>query len=511
MLKNVVFSLTAYLYSVVSALLLAPFILRQLGDARYGVWAVVGEVLAYYGLLDFGVRTALNYFVGRALARREPAELNRYAGAAFTGLALIGGGCLLASLTLLFLLRGAIDVQYLDRNEVLLSSAIFLAIFCVSLPLEVYPAILIGQQKLYIVNGMEIGARLVAMILMFILLGWFPSLLTICVSHITVRTIYYALGRFFVRRLVPGAKISLGWGPPGCLRELVSYGGQSAIINLSWLLSTRKDAILVTVFLGSRWVPVYQFARLIVENITQACHSITLALRPTLIYHWAKGEQDRVYDIYYVGTRYTNFVVGMLAAFFFAYGADFLRLWIGPRFVTGSLYYRTDVVLLLLLVANLPRWLHSMSWQLLFATNRQQALTWLIVCEGVVNAGLAVMLIRRYGVLGVAVGALIPMLLSHLVVVPWMIRRLVGISLRRYVRQSLARPALAALAVFVAGWWTRRAWLPAGWGAFLVEGVALGLFALLLGIGFVARPEERAWAWRRLINLLGRRFRVTRS
>jgi len=81
MLKNVVFNLANYLYSVISTLLLSPFILRQLGDARYGVWAVVGEVLAYYGLLDFGIRTALNYFVGRALARREAAELSQYASA----------------------------------------------------------------------------------------------------------------------------------------------------------------------------------------------------------------------------------------------------------------------------------------------------------------------------------------------------------------------------------------------------------------------------------------------
>lgn len=506
MLRNVVFNLGTYLYSVISALLLAPFILRHLGDARYGIWAVIGEVLTYYGLLDFGIRAALNYFIGGALARCQTEQLKRYASSAFFGLLVIATLGLLLSLGALMLLRDVIDIKHLDRTEVLASAVIFLTLFCVSLPLEVYPSILIGQQKLYLVNAMEVGARLVAMILMFILLGRYPSLLTICVSHFTVRSIYYLLGAFFVRRMVPGAEISLRLSSWGCLRELVGYGSQSAIINLSWLLITRKDAVLITVFLGARWVPFYHFARLIVENITHACHSITLALRPTLIYYWAKGERDRVYAIYYGGARYTIFVAGMLAAFFFAYGSDFLRLWIGPRFVTGPAYFRTDLVLLILLGANLPRWMHSISWQLLFATNKQRALSWLIVAESLVNTGLALLLVRPFGILGIALATFLPMLVSQGCLLPWMMQRLVGISWRRYLYHGVMRPGLAAGVVFGACSWTRHTWPPSGWGLFVLQGLALGLLALLLGLCFVARPEERAWAWRKLLS-----FREWRS
>jgi len=504
MLKNVASNLGNYLYSVLSSLLLAPFILRQLGEARYGVWALVGEVLTYYGLLDFGIRTALNYFVGRALARRETEALKGYTSSAFFALAGVAVVCFLVSSAALFLLRDTINVPYLDRKEVLVSSAIFLGIFCASLPLETYPAILVGRQKLYLVNGVEVGARMAAMILMFILLSQYPSLLTICASSFVVRSVAYAGWAVAVRQIVPEASLSPRLSSRRCLRELVAYGSQTALINLSWLLITRKDATLITVFLGARRVPIYHFARLVVENITQACRAITEALRPTLIYQWAKGEQGRVYDIYYAGARYTTFVGAMLAAFFFAFGGDFLRLWIGERYVSGPAYFRSDLVLVILLAANLPRWMHNISWQLLFATNRQQALTWLIICESLTNIGLSIVLVRPYGVLGIALGTLIPMLVSHLLLLPWMMRRLVGISLRRFVRDGVGRPLLAAAAVFAACVVVRSAFPPAGWALFIVEGAGLGLLALLVGMVFVARAEERARGWQAVANWLAR-------
>lgn len=508
MLKNVVFNLGSYLSSLLISFFLSPFILRQLGASRYGVWALLGEMLSYYGLLDFGVRGALSYYIGRSLAVRDSQDLKRYASTAFFGLAAVSTFCFGVSLGVLWWLKGRIDLQSLDRTEVFLAAGIFLFIFCLGLPLEIFAAILVGKQKLYVVNWAEMSVRLVSAVLMFALLSWRPSLLAVCLSQAVGRLLYWVTTALAARRYVPEAGISLrawSWEP---LRQLMGYGGQNAVINLSWLLITRKDATVITVFLGSHCVPAYHFARLIVENLTQGCLAITQALRPTLVYHWATGERERVYAIYYAGARYSAYVVTMLAAFLFAYGSDFLRLWIGSRYVTGSPLYRSDFVLFALLAAHLPRLMHSISWQLLFATNQQRALTILIACEGVVNTVLAILLVRPYGVLGVAFGTLIPMLLSHLVILPLLMRKLAGISLRRYVWHGVGRPVLAALAIWIAGVGLRSALPPAGWRMFFAEGIGLGALALLLGAGFVVKRGEWEWVRATLVDLRAGRRRL---
>ena len=47
---------------------LAPYLVRSLGDARYGVWCVVESILAYFTLFDLGI-AALSGFVAADIGR----------------------------------------------------------------------------------------------------------------------------------------------------------------------------------------------------------------------------------------------------------------------------------------------------------------------------------------------------------------------------------------------------------------------------------------------------------
>jgi O-antigen/teichoic acid export membrane protein len=505
MVTNVFFSLLSFASSIILAFFLSPYILRQLGDARYGIWALFGELLSYYGLLDFGVRGALNYYVGKSLANQRAEDVRRYVSSAFAGLTAISAAAFAASAGLVFLLRHVLIKGTVDPIEVLGSALLFLLIFCVGMPLELFAAVLVGSRRQFLVSASEIVSRLVATLLMFLGLRWWPGLLVLVAAQLTGKIIYWISIVRNTRRHVPEAVISLGAVNWRALRQLGGYGGQNAFINVSWLLVNRKDVTLITAFLGARWVPHYSFARLLIQSISDACSSITQALRPNLIHHWARGEYPQAYAIYYTAARYSSFLVTMCAAFLLGFAKEFFSLWIGSRFVTGPVLFRTDLVLYLLLAAQIPRMGHSISWQLLFATYKQKALSVLVACEGVVNLTLALCLVRGYGVVGIALATTIPMLISHGIVLPLLMRRLVGISLRRYLLEGVGRPLAAASVVWAFGLILKRALPPLGWRPLLLDAAILGTLGLTLGMLFVIRPEDRArvaaWAgsaWRRL-------------
>ena len=120
----------------------------------------------------------------------------------------------------------------------------------------------------------------------------------------------------------------------------------------------------------------------------------------------------------------TGLVAGMLI-----FGKDFIRLWLGASYVSGPWTDRSDVIMIILVLANLPRMLQSISWQLLFAMARVRFLMWLNVCEAVANLSLSLLLVRRYGPAGVALGTLFPLLASHMLVMPVYISRTLKIPL----------------------------------------------------------------------------------
>jgi hypothetical protein len=68
--------------------------------------------------------------------------------------------------------------------------------------------------------------------------------------------------------------------------------------------------------------------------------------------------------------------------------------------------------------------------------------------EGLSNLALSVILVRPYGLIGVAVGTLIPAIVFHGILHPFFVCRLLQISLGTYCRRVLVRPAVVFLAVF---------------------------------------------------------------
>jgi O-antigen/teichoic acid export membrane protein len=69
--------------------------------------------------------------------------------------------------------------------------------------------------------------------------------------------------------------------------------------------------------------------------------------------------------------------------------------------------------------------------------------------EGVANVVLSIFWAYKYGLIGVALGTAVPMLVTGLLVQPCYVFRLTGISPRDYLQRSMLRPILAA-ALFLA-------------------------------------------------------------
>src|SRR5207302_10176366 len=71
---------------------MAPIVLRALGDARHGVWTFVESFLAYLMLFDLGIAASLVRFVPRHVATGDREGLNRVFSAClifFVGLAAV--------------------------------------------------------------------------------------------------------------------------------------------------------------------------------------------------------------------------------------------------------------------------------------------------------------------------------------------------------------------------------------------------------------------------------------
>jgi len=67
-LRNVASNWVGFALNAAVTLALTPFILRELGTARYGIWILTSSLIGYYGLLDLGFRAGVTQYLTRFMA-----------------------------------------------------------------------------------------------------------------------------------------------------------------------------------------------------------------------------------------------------------------------------------------------------------------------------------------------------------------------------------------------------------------------------------------------------------
>src|SRR5262245_41789222 len=67
-LRNVARNWVGFAINAAVTLLLPPFLLRERGRGRYGIWVLTSSIIGYYGLLDLGFRAGVTQYRTRYLA-----------------------------------------------------------------------------------------------------------------------------------------------------------------------------------------------------------------------------------------------------------------------------------------------------------------------------------------------------------------------------------------------------------------------------------------------------------
>jgi O-antigen/teichoic acid export membrane protein len=164
---------------------------------------------------------------------------------------------------------------------------------------------------------------------------------------------------------------------------------------------------------------------------------------------------------------------------------------VGREYVSGDLYYRSDIVLYLLTSGIFCRTLQSMAWQVLLGTRNLAFLTWMNVGEAVANLTISVLLVHRFGLLGVALGSAAPMWVCYGMIMPayMVLKYKIGWSI--YFR-AVVRPIIFTGAIFgvLCGIVVNR-YYPSSWMQLFVSTSAVSVLFFGLAAAFELTPEEK--------------------
>jgi O-antigen/teichoic acid export membrane protein len=327
------------------------------------------------------------------------------------------------------------------------------------------------------------------------------GLIALALVQAAARVISWVCTLVACKKVLGGLFMKPQWFRRERVRALMGYGFRNAVGGMALLIIYRMDLTVVGMFAGLGQVTLYSIGGMLVSYASSLCSQFTLVFTPRFTQLESSGQTCEAQQLFLFGMRVVGMIVTGMTAGLLVFGRDFIQLWLGASYVSGPWSSRSDVIMAILLFANLPRMLQSVSWQRLFAMARVRFLMWLNICEAIANLTLSIILVHRFGPAGVAMGTLIPLVISHVVVMPVYSSRAFGIPLEQLLKKGLAIPLITGLLLACVNAACIRIAPPTTWWVFFADVTVVVAIGAMICIGIGLSGEERkqlfAKFWRR--------------
>jgi O-antigen/teichoic acid export membrane protein len=158
-----------------------------------------------------------------------------------------------------------------------------------------------------------------------------------------------------------------------------------------------------------------------------------------------KGDFQQIRDKFLFTSKLNTVISIFIGGSILIFGKAFILTWMGDQYL-DSCY-----VLLVLTVGLIFNTIQLTPATLLYGISKHKVYSILMVAEGLIHLALSLLLVRRYGILGVAVGSAIPMLINSVVIIPVYANRVIGLRLWEYAR-VVGKGIIFGALIHVASW-----------------------------------------------------------
>lgn len=493
--RNVIMNYVAVASASVTSVLVTPILVRELGDVGYGVWALVGSLVGYLELFEFGFGAATSKLVAEDAGRR-PERVSRTLSTSFFALSLFGLLAVVVGVVVAFNAPGWFDVSGGLASATTAAILFMTVALAISIPADTFGGVLGAYQRYDLRSLSNTANTLLTALASVAIVARGGGIVLLAAVSGAISMLMHPLRWAMVRHVDGSIRLSRRLVDRTRLRDVTSISGWMFLGKMSSLVSYRVDAIVVGAILGVRAVAVFVIGMKLARLAEKALTQMSNVFLPHASAAAADGDEPLVRQLMIDGTRVTMLIAVPVAVVMGLLADRVVEAWVGPRFEQAA------NILVIFSIYTVVRALVDTAESVAIGTGAVRPWALGTAAESVVNLAASVVLAHLIGIEGVALGTLAS---TVLVMVPVFLRITTtrwGLTtttlLRRAALPHVPPAAATAVVLVVAGW----AWRGAG----LLDVVGLGGLGFLtyFGVYFVAGATEHERDVARRLARLGR-------
>lgn len=467
---------------------LMPFTVRHLGTAEYGLWMLVASFTYYFQLLDLGYGSGIVKHVSDADARQDVDEANRVLSTfvvVYSVLGLVAAAGVVAIIFFVIPHFPNLSPTDVRRAQVLL--AFMGARIAIGFPMTVFGAATTARQRFALNNTVAIAVAVVNAAVTYAVLIAGHGLIPLVGATTAVGLLSYAAYAWTARQAFPELRIRPSLFSRRLVRDVTTFSIYLFLIDVAVQIGFNLDNLVVGAALGTSAVAIYAVTLRIADYQRQLCNQFNSLLFPVVVRFGAAGRADALQEMLIEGTRIALTLVVGVTVCVIGFASPLVTHWMGRGFEGAIAPLYVLAVTGVVLVGQGPL------GTLLLGTGRHRLVAYASLAEALANLAISVVLVRRYGMLGVAVGTALPVFVANLFVLLPAACRQAGVTVAEFGRLVAIGPLVGAAPAALTCAALRIFLPPQSLLGVLAEGALVGVVYLVavFAIGFGSNVRSR--------------------
>lgn len=463
-------------------LIVTPIVLTYLDTTEYGIWVVIGSVLGYVGLMDFGVTGATAAIAAKHNTQVNDHHINTVINNAFVMQSLIAMLILIVGFTVSFYFPDMFQMGAYSKEDAWLVFVMAIIGYAISFPPKSLKGLIQARQMISLSIWLEFFLFLFTTLLNLAMLDAGFGLLALPAGTIVMRLLAYPLFFYFAKKAYPRLGFDLSVISIANMKEIFGISAYWFVGMIAAMVIYSTDTILIGMFLSTAMVTLYALTFRLTEVIREFIYSISFTMMPAIGQIMGEGNALKAREIYLRSQPVILSLGAIGAIFVYFFNSHFVRFWVGEKYDAG------DSLALIFAAAMFISIVFHASSLVISADLKLKGVTVVRIIEAGINIALSVWLVRIYGLMGVALGTLIAGLLTSFWLVPYMAMRHLGISVTQWIRVIVLKTAAVFVVTLVWTYGLKHLW---SFGSVGVAGsVLLFGFGAVSTVWWIAMDEQ---------------------
>lgn len=484
--RNITANYVGVVGQIAIAFFLAPYLVHTLGDTQYGIWSIVAALSGYMSLLDLGVAGALTRYVALYSQKNDHHKINTILSSGLFIFSVVA-----AFIILLSPLTAFVMVKFLNFDAELIDTVFFL-IIVVSFDISFFViaglvrGALGGFQRFELINMVRIFSMVYKALAFFIFLEYGFGLLSMGFISLSSNVLVLIISYYQLKKYYPFVDLGLSKVNKVDISKVYNFSKFVFLAMLANQVLYYTDSFIIGYFLSMAAVTYYTIPWSLAEYVKQFCVAISGTYIPAFSELHSANDSKTIYNHFIYGTKIILILSNLFCVGMIVYGVPFIAIWM------GDLYAEKAELLVYIFFVTLYFYApHLISYSLLQGLNRHRLYSYLSAFIAVVNLVLSIILVQKYGIIGVAIGAAIPQILFFGILIPFYTCKIHDFSFASYVFQTHIKLAIPTALLYAGLSMIKYYVYPDGYLILFFEAGLVSVFYLIAVYVFALSRDEK--------------------